>query len=202
MPRPFGGIVHVVRLGKNAAIRIHGNNLDAGNLLLQLQSSPSDSTACPSRHDHVVELAASLLEDLLSGPLIVGKGVCRILVLVKDVAIQVLRQPRRQEDVRVLSIPRCLSRCPQDLCAKGLHGVHLLPRHLLRKTNDHLVTLQRSSEAKPDASVAAGWLDEHITWLDPTTLLGLLDHALADAVLHGSTCIEKLALGHQLALDL
>ena len=106
-------------------------------------------------------------------------------------AVEFLRQALRQEDVRVFGIPGSFGGRAEDLSPKALHGVDLLTGHLLRQADNLLVPLQGRYEAKPDACVATGGLDEDVTWLDATTLLRLLDHALGDAGLEELPVLKK-----------
>mmetsp|Transcript_54588 Transcript_54588/g.171408 ORF Transcript_54588/g.171408 Transcript_54588/m.171408 type:complete len:457 (-) Transcript_54588:91-1461(-) len=196
-----GAVVQAVGLREDAAVGVHGHDLHAGDLLLQLLRGAGDGAAGARGHDHVVQLPADLLHDLLGRAVVVRERVARVDVLVQHVAVELLRQPGRQEDVGVLGVPRGLRGRAQDLGAEALHGVHLLPRHLLRQADDHLVALEGGRQGEPDARVAAGGLDQHVPGLDPAALLRLLDHALADAVLDGAAGVEELHLGEQLALD-
>mmetsp|Transcript_56339 Transcript_56339/g.98919 ORF Transcript_56339/g.98919 Transcript_56339/m.98919 type:complete len:270 (-) Transcript_56339:34-843(-) len=180
---------------------IDRNNFDTRDLLLQLLRGARDGATGSRGHEHVVQLATRLLDDLLGGAIVVRERVSRVDVLIQNMAVQLLGEARRQEDVRVLSIPGGLGRCTQDLSAKALHGVYLLSRHLLRETDDHLVALQGGSQGEADAGVAAGGLNQHVARLDAAALLRLLDHALANTVLDGASGIEELHLRQQLALD-
>mmetsp|Transcript_76847 Transcript_76847/g.217803 ORF Transcript_76847/g.217803 Transcript_76847/m.217803 type:complete len:260 (+) Transcript_76847:978-1757(+) len=130
-----------------------------------------------------------------------GERVTRIQILVEDVAVQLLRQSGRQEDVRVLGVPSRLGGRAQNLGAEALHCVDLLSGHLLRETDDHLVSFQCRGQREADARVTAGGLDQRVPRLDAPALLGLLHHALPYAILHRATRVEELHLCEQLALD-
>mmetsp|Transcript_1598 Transcript_1598/g.2805 ORF Transcript_1598/g.2805 Transcript_1598/m.2805 type:complete len:216 (+) Transcript_1598:509-1156(+) len=202
VPCAAGAIIHAIRLGQDAAIGVHSNNLQTRNLLLQLESSSSDGASGSSRHNHVVELSLCLLIDLLRSTFVVRQGVSRVLVLIQHVATQILGQALRQEDVRVLGIPRRLCWRSQDFSAQALHCVDLLSGHLLWQADDHLVALDGSCHAKTNASVSTGGLNENVARLNAAALLGFLDHALANSIFDGTTSVEELALRNELALHI
>lgn len=79
--------------------------------------------------------------------------------------------------------------------------VHFLLGHLLGQRDDHAVSEHGGGERHADASVSAGRLNQHISLLDPSALLGVEDHALADAILDTAAGVEVFALGQHLALD-
>ena len=55
-------------------------------------------------------------------------------------------------------------------------------------------------KGQTNACVAAGGLNDNVTFLDSTRLFGVDDHPLTDAVLDGATSVEELAFGQDFAL--
>jgi hypothetical protein len=100
-----------------------------------------------------------------------------------------------------LTVPRRLRRRPDDLRPQRLEDVDLFVAHLLRQADDAPVALDRRRERDADAGVAARRLDQGVAGLDAAALLGVLDHALADAVLHGTAGVVVLALGEEVARE-
>mmetsp|Transcript_106509 Transcript_106509/g.308216 ORF Transcript_106509/g.308216 Transcript_106509/m.308216 type:complete len:201 (+) Transcript_106509:334-936(+) len=154
VPSPRRHLVHGCRLREDAAIWVHSDDLDARDLLLQLLGRAGDCAASARGHYHVVQLTARLLDDLLRSALVVRQWVAGVLILVENVAVQLLGQALREEDVRVLRIPCRLCGRAENLGAQTLHGVHLLAGHLLGQADDHLVAFQRRGHAQADACVA------------------------------------------------
>jgi len=61
--------------------------------------------------------------------------------------------------------------------------------------DDAFVPLDRTGHRQADARVARRRFDDGESWLQETLLLGILHHAIADAVLHRSSRIKELAFG-------
>mmetsp|Transcript_37917 Transcript_37917/g.118859 ORF Transcript_37917/g.118859 Transcript_37917/m.118859 type:complete len:480 (-) Transcript_37917:314-1753(-) len=195
-------VVERVRDGEDAALGVHRDDLDVREALLELPRDARERAARARADDDVVEVPAALAQDLLGRAVVVRERVARVAVLVQDVRVgQVALQPPRDADVRLGGVEGGLGGRADDLRAERLEHVHLLLAHLLRERDDHAVALDGRGEREADARVPARRLDERVAGLDAALLLGVLHHALADAVLDGAARVEELALEQQLALD-
>ena len=191
------------RTGKDRALGIHADDLHAGHFLFQLAPHTRDRAARTRGHHARVELGIRLLEDLFRRAVIVRGRVIRVGVLIKDVRVrQDLPQLLGHTDVAARRIPCGFGRRADDLRAQCLEHNLLLAAHLLGHRDDHAVAVHSSRHGQTDAGVAAGGLDQRVARLDAPTLLGLQQHALANAVLDGTAGREELALDEELAASL
>ena len=102
-------------------------------------------------------------------------------------------------DVALRRVEGGLGRRADDLGAERLEHHLLLAAHLLGHRDDHPVAADRGGHREADAGVAAGRLDQRVARLDAPRLLGLEQHAHADAVLHRAAGVHELELAEQLA---
>jgi len=194
----------VKRLGlsKDGTVRINTNDLDGGDLLLELLGKTRDGTTSTSSRNKVINLTIALVNELLSSAVIVSKRVRRVDVLIENVGVGELRvELLGDTNVRLGGIPGSLGGGADNLSTKSLQDINLLLGHLLREGDDHLVTLKSSSEGHTDTSVTRGGLNEDVSGLNAARGLGIANHSLANTVLDGTTSVEELALGKNLALN-
>ena len=78
------GAVEGLGLSEDGAVGVHTNNDAVGGTLLELPGNSGDGSPSSGANDNHVNLAVALLEDLLSGAIVVGKWVVWVAVLVKD----------------------------------------------------------------------------------------------------------------------
>ena len=85
--------------------------------------------------------------------------------------------------------------------AEGAQQHAALLAHGVGHGDDQAIAFDRGDEGQPDAGIAAGRLDQHgLAGLDLACLLGLFDHADADAVFDARAGIESFELGGDLRL--
>ena len=78
---------------------------------------------------------------------------------------------------------------------------NLFITHFFGQANDTSVPLDSRGKGQTNSRVPTGRLNECVTLLNSTRLLGVLDHLQADPVLDGPPSVEKLALCVQVALQ-
>jgi len=84
---------------------------------------------------------------------------------------------------------------------ESLQEINLLAAHLVRHREDRTVALDRGDHRQPEARVAARRLDDRPPGFQEPFRLGVLDHLLADSVLHASTGVHHLELREREAGD-
>lgn len=156
----------------------------------------------PTCGDEVGDPPVGLLPELGARRLVVRARVVRVGVLVglpgtgrladQAVGDVVVR-------VRVLGVNG--RRADDDLRAVRPHDVDLVRGHLVRAHEDALVALLLGDDGQADARVAAGRLHDRAAGLEFAALLGGLDHAQRDAVLHRPAGVEVLDFGQDRRLN-
>ena len=89
-----------------------------------------------------------------------------------------------------------------QFCAVGLHYLPALNAHCLRHYYDYPIAAGCSNGGQAYAGIAGGGLDDHGAFLQQALGLGVVDHLLGNAVLHGTGRVEVLQLGQNVSRQL
>ena len=89
-----------------------------------------------------------------------------------------------------------------QLCTVGLHQLTALYAHGFGHHDDDAVALGSCHGSQADAGIARGGLDDHGAFLQQTLGLGVVDHLLGNAVLHGTGRVEVLQLSQNVSRQL
>src|SRR6187402_2905236 len=90
--RPLSGTKHFREYG---SLRICADDANAGILFLQISGDSRNCSSGSHSNDHVGHLAFSLFPDLWTRRSIVSECVCRVLVLIGEIAVRnLLAQPK------------------------------------------------------------------------------------------------------------
>mmetsp|Transcript_23762 Transcript_23762/g.74785 ORF Transcript_23762/g.74785 Transcript_23762/m.74785 type:complete len:329 (-) Transcript_23762:213-1199(-) len=177
--------------GHDEEVRVHG---------LEELGGAGERAAGADAAEEDVNLAVSLLPDLRARGLAVHLRVVRVVELLQHVGLVA----ERGEDVLGLlhgAAHALGGRRQHHLGAEGLEEHAALHGHGLGHGQDEVVALGRGHHGERNAGVTGGRLHERrLARADHAALLGLLDHAEADAVLHGVARLHGLELGEDLAV--
>ena len=91
-------------------------------------------------------------------------------------------------DVRFCRFRSSFRGCTDNLGSETSKHINLLIGHLLRKSNDHLVTLNSSGKGESDASVARSCLNDNVAFLEAAVLFSINNHSPANTVLNQQSC--------------
>ena len=135
------------------------------------------------------------LPDLRARALKMRAGIVRVRKLVQHLALPGLFHSRRQ-------ITRALHALGtgdmHDLRAESAHGGRPLCAGILRHDQDHAVTAHGRDHGQGNTGITAGGFDQGIAGLNLATRLGVAQHAVGRAVLHGACGIVAFQLGENL----
>ena len=175
---------------------VGSDDLDVLVVLSDSSGQTSDGATSASTGDECSDLAIGLLPNLFSCAELVGSGVVGVDVLVKDDgARNLLFQSSGDTNVTLGTVVGSLCGGSDDLGTQSLEDGDLLLRHLLRESDDDLVTLDGADEGKTNASVSGGGFDQGgLVGVDAARRLGSFDHAQGDAILDTAASIEELKL--------
>ncbi len=189
--------------GVDRALRVRADHLDRAVAdLLEVASGAADRAAGADARDEVGDLPLRLLPQFGTGGLVVRARVVRVGVLVRLPGARRLGdQPVGDVVVRVRVLGVDGGRADDDLGSVCAQHVDLVRGHLVRADEDALVALLLGDDGEPDARVPTGRLDDRAAGLQLPALLGRLDHAQRDAVLHRPAGVEVLDLGQDGRLD-
>ena len=177
------------------APRVGADDLDLRVPLLQVLPRPGHRAAGPHADDEMRELALGLLPDLGAGRAVVGLGVHRVVVLVRQEPPGGLTgEPLGHLVVGLGRLRRDRARADDDLGAVRAEEIALLLALLVGHRADEAVALDRRGHREADAGVAARRLDDGPAGLEETAPLGVLDHEKADPILDGAAGIQVLEL--------
>ena len=136
--------------------------------------------------------AFGLIPDFRAGSAKVRQGVVWVGKLVKHLALALCLHLAGQVSGKLHAT---LAGWREDqLGTIRCHRGSALQRQVVRHDQNHLVATHGSCHGKGNARVAAGRLDQRISWTDFPTLFGLKDHRQRRPVLDGSCRVVALHL--------
>src|SRR5690606_12932480 len=159
--------------------------------LLEVAAGARDRAAGADPGDEVRDPALGLRPDLRAGRLVVRLRIGRVGVLVGlPRAGDLPGEPVGDAVVGARVLRRDGGRAHHDLGPVRAQHVLLVLADLVRADEHAPVALELGDQREPHPGVAGGRLDDGAAGLQQPGLLGLLDHAQRDAVLHAAAGVE------------
>ena len=196
-------IVQIFRLCKNRPLWVNADNRHPGNLFFQFFGNSGDGASCPNSSNDHVYFSTSLTEDFLCSCVIVCHWVVVVGVLVQNHAVwDLLVQSFSDTNVTFWCVPRSFRWCDHHFGSEGFQSASLFTAHFFRHGHDHSVSLDSSSQSKPESSISWWCFDQGgFPRFDSSRFFCLFYHSQCDAVFDRSSSAEILAFGKELAFD-
>ena len=189
-------LLRIEILLEDRADRIGPDDLDLRILLLQEARRAADRAAGAEARDEVVDLPAGLAPDLGARAAVVGVGVGRIEILIRQVgAGRLADDPLRDLVIGVGRVGRHRRRRDDHLGAVRFQEVDLLPAHLVGHHENRAVPLHGSDHGETGSGVPRRRLHDRAAGLEQPLRFRLGHDRHGDPILDGAARIEALELG-------
>ena len=180
---------------QNGTEWVHADDSDLRVPFLQVVSHSADGPAGAHPAHEVGDLAIRVPPDLRSGRLIMGSRIRLVGILIRQDRVRGLAMNAfRDPVVGLRMVRRHGRRRHDDASSQGLQEIDFLSAHLVRHREHRPVPLDRRDHGKAQPGVPARRLDDRSTGPQGPLRLRVLDHLLADAVLHAPSGIHHLEL--------